>query len=114
MRFRLITTLLGLALWATPGPVQLLPSPGPMGGSTQQRYIVRAPGGINVVQTVCSLISLINLIGCDLPIESLGDPLSQVFVISTSLKRLIRRSISMCVIPARFTNSERRSSRQRL
>jgi len=108
MRFRLITTLLGLALWATPGPVQLLPSAGPMGGSTQQRYIVRAPGGINVVQTLCSLIG-----GCPL-LEALGDPLSQVFVINTSMKRLIRRSISMCVIPARFTNSERRSSRQRL
>jgi len=87
MRYRLITILLGLALWATPGAAQLLPIPilpGPTSNNTPQRYIVRAPGGINcdsmcVVQKLCRLIG-----GCPL-LEPLGDPLSQVFVISTSV-----------------------------
>jgi subtilisin family serine protease len=80
MCHRLILILLLLVSWAAPATAQLLPPilPGPTNNGTATRYIVTAPGGINVVQTLC------NLIGCSL-IESLGDPLSQVFVISTSV-----------------------------
>jgi subtilisin family serine protease len=87
MRYRLITILLGLALWATPGAAQLLPIPilpGPAANGTPTRYIVTAPGGLPVVQRLCSLIKLVDGLGCGL-LESLGDPLSQVFVISTSV-----------------------------
>jgi hypothetical protein len=81
MHYRLTLILLILASWAAPAAAQLLPAPilpSPTADSTPKRYIVRAPGGINVVQTLCSLI------GCGL-IERLGDPVSQVFVISTSV-----------------------------
>ena len=79
--YRLILILLVLVSWAAPATAQLLPIPilpGPTENATPKRYIVTAPGGINVVQVLCSLI------GCSL-LESLGDPLSQVFVITTSV-----------------------------
>ena len=99
--YRLILILLLLVSLAGTATAQLLPIPilpGPPGNSTTgsstasssttansttgdsapKRYIVRATGGINVVQILCSLI------GCSL-IESLGDPLSQVFAITTSV-----------------------------
>jgi hypothetical protein len=81
IRYRLILILLVLVSWAAPATAQLLPIPilpSPTQNGTPKRYIVTAPGGINVVQILCSLI------GCSL-IESLGDPLSQVFVITTSV-----------------------------
>ena len=100
--YRLILILLLLVSLAGTATAQLLPIPilpGPTSnsttgsstassatsansttseGSAPKRYIVRATGGINVVQILCSLI------GCSL-IESLGDPLSQVFAITTSV-----------------------------
>jgi hypothetical protein len=99
--YRLVLILLLLVSLAGTATAQLLPIPilpGPTGNSTTgsststsstttnsttgdsapKRYIVRATGGINVVQILCSLI------GCSL-IESLGDPLSQVFAITTSV-----------------------------
>ena len=79
--YRLIPILLVLVSWAAPATAQLLPIPilpGATENATPKRYIVTAPGGINVVQVLCSLI------GCSL-LESLGDPLSQVFVITTSV-----------------------------
>src|SRR5215469_9422220 len=81
MRCRLISMLLVWVLCAIPVAAQLLPPPislGNTGNSAPQRFIVRAPGGISVVQTLCGLL------GCSL-LESLGDPASQVFVISTSV-----------------------------
>jgi subtilisin family serine protease len=76
MRYRLILITMILVSCVAPARAQLLPPifPSPV---TPQRFILRAPGGIGVVQTVCGLI------GCGL-LESLGDPDSQVFVISTS------------------------------
>jgi len=83
MRYRLILTTMVLVSCVAPARAQLLPPilPGP-GGATPQRFILRAPGGIGVVQTLCGLI------GCGL-LESLGDPGSQVFVISTSSTALL-------------------------
>lgn len=83
MRYRLILTTMVLVSCVAPARAQLLPPifPGP-GGGTPQRFILRAPGGIGVVQTLCGLI------GCGL-LESLGDPGSQVFVISTSSTALL-------------------------
>ena len=80
MCYRLIVILLVLVSWAAPASAQLLPPilPGPTDNSAPKRYIVRATGGINAVQTLCSLV------GCSL-IEGLGDPLSQVFAITTSV-----------------------------
>lgn len=85
IRYRLILILLVLVSWAAPATAQLLPPilPGPTQNATTEvatpkRYIVTAPGGISVVQILCSLF------GCSL-IESLEDPLSQVFVITTSV-----------------------------
>jgi thermitase len=83
MRYRLILTTMVLVSCVAPARAQLLPPilPGP-GGGTPQRFILRAPGGIGVVQTLCGLI------GCGL-LEPLGDPGSQVFVISTSSTALL-------------------------
>ena len=80
IRYRLILILLVLVSWAAPATAQLLPPilAGPTQNATPKRYIVTAPGGISVVEILCSLI------GCSL-IESLEDPLSQVFVITTSV-----------------------------
>ena len=81
MHYRLISMLLVWVSWAIPVAAQLLPSPisaGSTGNSAPQRFIVHAPSGISVVQTLCGLV------GCSL-LESLGDPASQVFVISTSV-----------------------------
>ena len=80
MCYRLVVILLVLVSLAAPASAQLLPPilPGPTNNSAPKRYIVRATGGINAVQTLCSLI------GCSL-IESLGDPLGQVFTIATSV-----------------------------
>ena len=74
---RLILTTMVLLSCVAPARAQLLPPILP-----PQRFILRAPGGIGVVQTLCGLI------GCGL-LESLGDPGSQVFVISTSSTALL-------------------------
>jgi subtilisin family serine protease len=84
---RLILILLLLVSWAAPATAQLLPPilPGPTNNGTLTRYIVRAPGGLSVVQALCSLIGGgMQTVGCPL-LEPLGDPFNQVFVISTSV-----------------------------
>jgi Subtilase family len=43
----------------------------------EHRYIVRAPGGLGVVQGICRLL------GCNV-VRGLADPLSQLFLVSTS------------------------------
>jgi subtilisin family serine protease len=43
----------------------------------EHRYIVRAPGGLNVVQAICRLL------GCNV-IRGLADPAAQLFLVSTS------------------------------
>lgn len=50
--------------------------------SAQNQFIVRAPGGLNVVQTLCGLV------GCNL-LESLNDPAAQLYVIRTSNPSLL-------------------------
>jgi subtilisin family serine protease len=87
MRYRLILAIMLLVSCVAPARAQLLPPilPGP-GGNASQRFILRAPGGLGVVQTLCGLI------GCGL-IESLGDPASQVFVISTSATDLLNNLV---------------------
>jgi subtilisin family serine protease len=87
MRYRLILAIMVLVSCVAPARAQLLPPilPGP-GGNASQRFILRAPGGLGVVQTLCGLI------GCGL-IESLGDPASQVFVISTSATDLLNNLV---------------------
>jgi hypothetical protein len=88
---RLILILLVLLSWVGQGRAQLLG--GLLGGgssnssdnnenSAPKRFIVQVPGGLNVVQSLCSLI------GCDL-LQGLGDPLSQLFVIRTSQTSLL-------------------------
>ena len=87
MRYRLILITMVLVSCVAPARAQLLPPTFPgHGGGTPQRFILRAPGGIGVVQTLCGLI------GCGL-LESLGDPGSQVFVISTSSTALLNNSL---------------------
>jgi len=76
MRYRLILTTMILVSCVAPAKAQ----------STPQRFILRAPGGIGVVQTLCGVI------GCGL-LEPLGDPGSQVFVISTSSTTLLNNSL---------------------
>lgn len=84
--YRLIVILLALVSWADPARGQLLPPilPPllPPAGGQSTRYILRAPNGIGVVQTLCGLI------GCDL-LQGLGDPLSRLFVIRTSQPSLL-------------------------
>jgi len=70
MRYPLILILLVLLAWGTPA------------SAAPKRYIVTAPGGLNVVQALCGLLGGLLGGGCNL-VESLGDPASQLFVISS-------------------------------
>ena len=68
-RFALILSAAIVLAWNTPA-------------NAQSQFIVRAPGGIGVVNLVC------NVVGCSL-IESLDDPAAEVYVLRTSNPSLL-------------------------